>query len=363
MNNRLKQISDYIEQNNLDAVIITVPRHVYYLTGFASDPHERFLGLILPRGEEPFLLVPALDAEAAAQASSVQRIHTHSDTDSAYEVLRGLLPASLGSIGIETEHWTVSRFEELKSCIGASRFSSVDELLRDMRVIKSEDEIGLMKDAVTLVEEVLRRGLQKVAVGVTEIELVAELEFQMKKLGAQSPSFSTIVLTGPASALPHGVPGTRKISRGDLLLFDLGVYLNGYASDITRTFAVGEVSEEQRRIYNAVLAGNEAAIQAVRPDVTCASVDAAARNRIEAGGYGTYFNHRLGHGLGIDVHEYPSVHGRNEALLKAGMTFTIEPGVYVPGVGGVRIEDDVLVTAGGVEVLTSFPKQLTVLGD
>lgn len=362
MNNRIKQISDHMERNNLDAVIITVPRHVYYLTGFASEPHERFLGLVLPKGEEPFLLVPALDAEAAAQASSVQRIYTHSDTDSAYEVLRGLLPASLGSIGIETEHWTVSRYEELKTYIGVSQVSSVDGLLRDMRVIKSESEIGLMKDAVALVEKVLKRGLEKVAVGVSETDLVAELEFQMKKLGAQSPSFSTMVLTGPASALPHGVPGSRKISSGDLLLFDLGVYLNGYASDITRTFAVGEVSEEHRRIYNAVLAGNEAAIGAVRPDVTCASVDAAARNRIEADGYGPYFNHRLGHGLGLDVHEYPSLHGRNEAVLKAGMTFTIEPGVYVPGVGGVRIEDDVLVTSGGVEVLTSFPKELTVLG-
>ncbi|MVP02496.1 M24 family metallopeptidase [Paenibacillus lutrae] len=361
MNERLQQLTGYMEQNSLDAVIVTLPRHVYYLTGFASDPHERFLGLVLVNGQDPFLLVPALDEEAAVQASSVKRVYTHQDTDSAYEILQGLLPAGLNAVGIESEHWTLSRYEQLRGFVQAGRFTAVDEQLRNMRVIKTPEEVVLMRRAAEVVEEVLRRGLEKVKIGTAEIDIVAELEYQMKKLGAQGPSFSTMVLTGAASALPHGVPCSRTISRGDLLLFDLGVYLNGYASDITRTFIVGEASEEQRRIYETVLAGNRAGIEAVRPGATFASVDAAARSTIEEAGYGVYFNHRLGHGLGLDVHEYPSVHGRNEEVLRAGMTFTIEPGVYVQGTGGVRIEDEVLVTASGVDVLTSFPKDLTII--
>jgi Xaa-Pro dipeptidase len=219
-----------------------------------------------------------------------------------------------------------------------------------------------MKRAVRIVEDVLRAGVAQVKPGVTEIELVAELEYQMKKLGAQGPSFDTMVLSGAKSALPHGKPDTTKVGAGELLLFDLGVYAEGYVSDITRTFAVGDISDEMKRIYGAVLEGNLRGIEAIRPGVSFGSLDRAARESIEAAGYGPYFNHRLGHGIGMDIHEYPSIHGRNEELLLAGMTFTVEPGIYVPSVGGVRIEDNVLVTADGVEVLTSFPKELTVIG-
>jgi Xaa-Pro dipeptidase len=231
-----------------------------------------------------------------------------------------------------------------------------------MRLQKTPEEVVRMKRAVEVVEAVLRAGLEKVKVGVTEIEIVAELEYQMKRLGAQGPAFSTMVLAGEKSALPHGKPGDRKIQAGELLLFDLGVYVDGYASDITRTFAVGELDTKQREIYETVLAANLAAIDAVKPGVTLASLDKAARDLIASRGYGDYFIHRLGHGLGMDVHEYPSVHGQNMDTLVEGMVFTIEPGVYVPGTGGVRIEDDVLVTADGVEVLTTFPKELTVIG-
>lgn len=171
-----------------------------------------------------------------------------------------------------------------------------------------------------------------------------------------------MVLAGVKSALPHGTPDDTRIAEGELLLFDLGVYADGYASDITRTFAVGEVSEELCNIYASVLNANLLAIEAAREGVAFGSLDRIARESIEASGYGLYFNHRLGHGLGMDIHEYPSVHGRNEDLLRAGMVFTIEPGIYVPAVGGVRIEDDVLVTPDGVDVLTSYPKQLTIIG-
>lgn len=359
---RIQKLHAFLTKQELDAVLITSPKHVYYLTGFFTDPHERFLGLIIPASGEPSLIVPALDREAAADASSVQNIFTHTDVQNPYEVLKKTLPTGLEKLGIEKSHMTVERFESLGEVIGATRYVDVEEPLREMRLIKSADEVTRMKRAIQLVEDSLREALKKVKPGVTEMEIVAELEFQMKRLGAEGPSFSTMVLAGEKSALPHGNPGSRQVQEGELLLFDIGVEADGYVSDITRTFAVGEINEQLREIYETVLAANEAAIAEIRPGVTFAHLDQTARDVIAAKGYGEYFMHRLGHGLGMDVHEYPSVHGQNQEVLRAGMVFTIEPGIYLPGVGGVRIEDDVLVTETGVEVLTQYPKQLTVIG-
>ncbi|BFH64838.1 M24 family metallopeptidase [Paenibacillus azoreducens] len=361
MSQRIDQLMLSMIEKGLDGLLVTDPKHVYYLTGFASDPHERFLGLLLERGEEPVLITPALDAEAAHAASSVQNIVTHSDTDNPYQVLKQQFKGSIGTLGIEKEQLTVARYEELTAVVSAKQYSDIGPLLRSMRVNKSPEEVKRMQHAIHLIEEVLRQGLKSVKAGVTEIEIVAELEYLMKKLGAEGPSFDTMVLSGPKTALPHGAPGDRKIQHGDLLMFDMGVYANGYASDITRTFAVGEISSELKSIYNAVLEANLQGIQAIKPGVTLASVDQAARNAIEKAGYGPYFLHRLGHGLGIDVHEYPSVHGNNSDLVQSGMIFTVEPGVYVAGLGGVRIEDDIFVTDNGVEVLTSYPKELITL--
>jgi Xaa-Pro dipeptidase len=362
MNEALLKLEQGLTGGGLDALLVTDPKHVYYLTGFASNPHERFLGLLLIRGEEPVLIVPALDAEAAQAASSVRTILTHSDTDNPYELLKSRFGgANPGSFGIEKEHFTVSRYELLADAIPAGAFSDIGRLLRAMRAIKTPEEVRIMKHAAELVEEVLRRGLAHVKAGVSEHELVAELEYLMKKTGASGPSFDTMVLSGPNTALPHGVPGERIIQPGDLLMFDLGVYAAGYASDITRTFAVGEVDSKLIDIYNTVLAANEAGIAASVAGATFGSVDKAARDVIEAAGYGEYFMHRVGHGLGMDTHEYPSLHGLNTDIIANGNVFTVEPGIYVPNLGGVRIEDDVLVTAEGPQTLTSFPKELTVL--
>ncbi|GIO70224.1 M24 family metallopeptidase [Paenibacillus cookii] len=361
MSSRIEQLEQSMNEKGWDSLLVTDPKHVYYLTGFASDPHERFLGLLLVRGEEPTLIVPALDAEAANAASTVKNIVTHSDTDNPYALLQRLFKGSIGTLGIEKEQQTVARYEELSAAVSAKQYADIGPLLRSMRVNKSPEEIKRMKHAMELIEEVLRQGLKSVKTGVTEIEIVAELEYLMKKLGAQGPSFETMVLSGPKTALPHGTPGDRKIQHGDLLMFDMGVYADGYASDITRTFAVGDISPELKKIYNAVLEANLQGIQAIKPGVTLASVDKAARDAIENAGYGPYFLHRLGHGLGMDVHEYPSVHGNNADLVQPGMVFTVEPGVYVAGLGGVRIEDDIFVTDNGVEVLTSYPKELTIL--
>ncbi|GIP54884.1 MULTISPECIES: M24 family metallopeptidase [Paenibacillus] len=361
MNEHWSGLEQSMRQQGIQTLLITDPKHVYYLTGFLSNPHERFLGILFQPGNEPILVAPALDEEAARAATGNMEIITHLDTDNPYLLLKNKLHAPVGTVGLEKENLTVARFEQLQESLGFTTYHDVGPWLRDMRVRKTAGEIGKIRHAVRLIEEVLQESLKQVKEGVSENELVAEVEYQIRKLGADGPSFDSMVLSGEKTALPHGVPGERKLRRGDMLMFDIGVYASGYASDITRTFAFGELTEEQIRIYETVLAANEAAIAAIRPGVTYASIDKAARDVIENAGYGQYFIHRLGHGLGIDVHEFPSVHGQNEYLLSEGNVFTVEPGIYVPGVGGVRIEDDCLVTDTGVEVLTSFPKQLTYL--
>lgn len=362
MNESWIRLRTAMEQEGHDVLLITDPKHVYYLTGFACDPHERFLGLVIRQDADPTLIVPALDADKAAFASSVKNIVTHTDTDNPYDVLKPCLPARLNQLAFEKNHISVAQFEALALALDAKHYADAGPILQDLRVIKSPEEVERLLEAIRVIEAVLTEGVSRVRPGITELDVVAELEYLMKKKGAERPSFDTMVLAGERAALPHGVPGNRAIREGELLLFDLGVYVNGYASDITRTFAVGEVNEESRRIYDTVLAANEAAIAAVKPSVTFGSLDRTARQAIEERGYGPYFTHRLGHGLGLDVHEYPSVHGRNEDVLKPGMVFTIEPGVYVPNVAGVRIEDDVIVTEDGVRVLTSYPKELRVIG-
>ncbi|BAU27168.1 Xaa-Pro dipeptidase [Aneurinibacillus soli] len=364
---RLRVIEQEIEQAGVEVALLTSPLSVAYVSGFVCDPHERFMGLVIRPGAEPVLFVPSLEkdkaeAELAAYGGFIRDVIAVRDTDNPYA---RLLEAGLGTgvkrLAIEKSYMRVREAERLAVALPGVQFADIGDAIVRLRLRKSEEELARMEIAMRLVEEVLAEGLQKVRPGVTELELVAELEYIMKKKGADAPSFDTMVLAGANSALPHGVPGMTKVQGGQFLLFDLGVFKDGYCSDITRTFVVGEPTEEMERIYHTVLAGEEAAIRAVQPGRALAEVDRAARNIITDAGYGHYFTHRVGHGLGLEVHEAPSVHGENQTLMEAGMTFTIEPGIYVPGLGGVRIEDDILVTESGVRVLTAFPKGLTKL--
>lgn len=362
MNDRLNQLYSFMERECVDAMVITLPKHIYYLTGFLNEPNKRFMGLVLPKGAEPFLIVPLLDLEKAQLASSVTTIYAHNDSSNPYELLKEKLPASIARLAVEEEHLHVARYRAVMEAAGAAESVDAGEPLREMRMIKSAEEIATMKRAIRLIEEVLHASLPYVKPGVTEIEIVAEMEYQMKKRGADAPAFSTILLSGEKASQPHGVPGGRKIQEGELLLFDTGVVVDGYLSDISRTFGVGEVNEKLADMYETVLQANLAAIAAVRPGVTFASVDQTARDILAQKGYGDYFLNRVGHGLGLEIHEYPSIHGSNYDLVREGMVFTIEPGIYIPQFTGVRIEDNVWVTKDGAEVLTSYPKELTIIG-
>lgn len=359
---RLSRIREWMTENGVDVTLVTSPPNVFYLTGFDCHPHERFMALCLQASGEATLFIPSLEKNEAEKSGFRSAIVTVSDTEDPMEKLRGVVgDGPFGALAIEKQHLTVARYEQLQTVFGGAKSVAAEELLLKMRLQKDAAEIAIMKKAAQIADRGVEAGINAIAVGKTEAEIVAVIESTMKSHGASGTSFSTIVLGGEKSALPHGSPGSRVIQAGDLVLLDLGAVYEGYCSDITRTVMVGEPTEQQREIYETVLAANLAGIAATRPGVPAMAIDAAARETITARGYGEYFTHRVGHGLGIEVHETPSMHGKNEQKLVPGMVFTIEPGVYVPNVGGVRIEDDVLVTEDGVEVLTSYPKELQIL--
>ncbi|WP_066050438.1 M24 family metallopeptidase [Robertmurraya korlensis] len=361
---KLNEIANWLMQEQIDFCFLTNPDSVFYVSGFLSDPHERLLGVGIFQSGDPFLVCPSMEKEDARKAGWNYDIIGYTDIENPWTILHKLCndrTKNVEKIAIEKEHMNVERYELIHSLFPQADFLPAEEKLRKLRMVKSESEITTIREACALADYAIEVGCSEIAEGKTELEVLAAIEYELKKKGVSEMSFSTMVLTGKNGASPHGNPGLTKMKKGDLVLFDLGVIVDGYCSDITRTVALGDISDKQKEIYDTVLKAQAAAIEASKPGVTCQSVDLTARNIISAAGYGEYFPHRLGHGLGISVHEYPSLTETNTLLLEEGMVFTIEPGIYVPGVAGVRIEDDVLVTSNGVEILTKFPKELQVI--
>ncbi|MDC3425458.1 Xaa-Pro peptidase family protein [Aquibacillus sp. 3ASR75-11] len=361
---RLNKLKNFIEEKEVDLLMITSPVNIFYFTGFYSDPHERFMALVLERNKnQPYLFVPLLDFEAAESHSYVREILTVSDSQDPYQVLESKVGRKPTSFGVEKKNMSLYQYERLNQWSPVRDWIDIEGFITSQRISKTPEEITKIKKAIDMIEEVMEAGRKKVQVGMLEIDLLAELEYQMRRVGSDGPSFSTIVLTGKNSSLPHGQPVTTPIENNDFLLIDMGVKTEGYCSDITRTFIVGEASAKQEQMYNTVLESNQKAIESVKINQPLSKVDIAAREWIKRAGYGDYFNNRVGHGMGMEVHEEPSVHEKNADLIKLGMVFTIEPGIYIPNFGGVRIEDDVYVNEKGeVEVLTTYPKKLISVG-
>lgn len=361
MSERLLALSGWMREKNLDVTFVSSPDNVFYLSGFLSNPHERLLAIAVFQDAEPFMICPAMDKENAKNSGWEHEIIGYGDTDDSMQLAQTAILKRVGTVkqtAIEKEQLNVERYEQLSSLFPETVFISAEEKLRLMRMIKTEDELAKLRKACELADFAIETGVNEIREGKTELDVLAAIEYELKKKGVTEMSFSTMVLTGKNAASPHGTPGLTKISKGDLVLFDLGVVIEGYCSDITRTVAYGEITKQQEEIYNTVLKGQLKALETARPGVKCSDVDFAARNVIEEAGYGQYFPHRLGHGLGISVHEFPSLTATNPLLLEKGMVFTAEPGIYVPDVAGVRIEDDVYVTADGIEILTKYPKEL-----
>ncbi len=363
---RLAKFQGLIGSAGLDAAALVPGATMTYLTNLSFHLSKRPLVLIIPAQGEPNVIVPALEVQRISdQLPFPLRFFTYSDGEGsrpAFEQACKALALAGKKVGVEGYQMRVVEGQLLEQYAPGCTLMSADDPISAIRLHKGADELAAMRQAIAISQAALAATLPQVKVGMTEQQVRDTLLREMAAGGGGGDAFQPIVLTGAKSAMPHGEPDDTPIHDGELLLFDFGTKINGYPSDITRTFAVGEIDPELKKIYGIVLAANEAGIRAVRPGVTAQEVDRAARGVIREAGYGEYFIHRTGHGLGLDIHEAPFILEGNTQVLEPGMVFTIEPGIYLPGKGGVRIEDNIVITETGAEVLTSYPKTLRVIG-
>ena len=341
-----------------DPALVTRPVSIAYLTGLRIEPHERLAALVR-RGGRTVLLVPELERDhAAAEAGDVEVV-VWRDGDDPVDALAELIgPADV--LAVERGHITLRLAEELRSRLDISEFADLDDELRRLRMVKSPDEIALLQKAAAITDSVCAATLEALRPGQTELEVEGAVLARIADAGAE-PSFGPLIQSGPNGALPHLGPTSRRLEPGDLVVVDVGAAWRGYKGDITRMAVLGPPDAEQRRLHDLVLRAHDLGLATVRPGVQAGEVDLAARGVIEQAGEGERFIHRTGHGLGLDGHEEPNFAPGDETVLGPGMVATIEPGVYIQGWGGVRIEDDVVVTDSGSRSLTQLGTALFVV--
>lgn len=361
MEQRLQQLSTYLQEQNIDVAFINSPENFFYLTGFHTDPHERLLGLLVFPSADPIAVLPGMEKGQLIETGWTYDVIGYADHEDPWALMQGRGVNEAQTVGLEKQVLSYGRSEAFFSLFDNVDVKDVEGHLNEMRVVKDAEEIAIMREAAELADFGVKVGTEALREGVTEMEVLATIEYELKKKGVAAMSFSTMVLFGEKSGQPHGNPGDRTLKPGDFVLFDLGVVWKGYTSDITRTFAFQSVSDEQREIYEKVKEALEASLAISKPGTRIGDLDQTARDVITDAGYGELFPHRIGHGLGINVHEFPSMSHLNDGVLQEGMTYTIEPGIYDPAIGGVRLEDDVLVTKDGYETLTKTPKELRII--
>ena len=311
---KLQHVQNYLDSNKLDLAIFSDPISIYYLTGYLSDPHERHMLLFVMPDHESLLFLPGLDVERAVATVDFP-VAGYMDSENPWQIIKNKLPQKhFSAIGAEFDNLNLTRYHGLQSIFNQP-FSDITPLINTMKLIKSRDEIEKMLVAGEFADKAMQVGFDNISLNVTETDIIAQIEFEMKKQGISKMSFDTMALTGDNAANPHGIPSTNKIENDALLLFDLGVETLGYTSDMTRTVAVGKPDQFKQDIYNLTLEAHMTAVNMIKPGVTASEIDYAARSVIEKAGYGEYFNHRLGHGLCMRVHEFPSIIGGNDLLL------------------------------------------------
>lgn len=364
--NRLNKLQTEIQKQEINGVILMPGPNSVYLSGMATHVSERPILLFIPNQGEPAIIIPTLEAMKARNAGiSEERIFTWTDETGyvgAFRQAAEQLYLDESCWGVEALHMRVLELEALKNAAPSLATTHAGPLMDILRLVKDKDEIAALEKAIAIAESSMDALLPKIKVGMTEKQVAALLTQELLLGGGDAIAFGPIVSSGPNSASPHAMPTKRPLQNGDLLVIDWGIFVDNYPSDITRTFAVGEIEPELRDIYAVVKEANAVGKTAAQPGAACQDVDRAARAVIKAVGYGDYFFHRTGHGLGLMVHEEPSLVEGNTSVLAEGNVFTVEPGIYLPGRGGVRIEDDVLITADGHRVLTSYPRDLITVG-
>jgi Xaa-Pro dipeptidase len=328
---------------------------------------ERPVVLMFAKDQVPAIVLPELELQKVASLPYQLQVFAYPENPAEWGTSFRKAAQSLGldgkRVGVEPRQLRLLEFRYVKAGAPEADYPDASDVLSSLRLRKDQAEIEAMRRAVKIAQEALQATIPSIKMGMTEKELAAELVVQLLKNGSDPElPFAPIVSAGPNAANPHASPSDRKLQAGDLLVVDWGAAYDGYISDLTRTFAVGKVDEEYLKIHEIVQQANAAGRAAAKPGVPCANVDNAAREVIEKSGYGVYFTHRTGHGIGMEGHEEPYMRGDNMQLLEPGMAFTVEPGIYLPDRNGVRIEDNVVITATGADVLSDMPRELHRVG-
>lgn len=362
---RMLALKESMKSQDIDYVVLVPGSNLYYFSGLEMDTSERPTMLFVnPRSKDVIFLPTVEGPEASTILTEEYTYYYYTDEEGPKKVLKALvkdLNLNRKKIGIEFLRMRVMEYELLREYSPHTSFANGEHIISEIRMCKDDEEISCMRRAADITQRALEATVEVIRPGITEQEVANQLKIQTISLGSGKLPKEPIVTSGPRTASPHAETSKRTISTGDLVMIDTGASYHGYACDLTRTFAVKSISDEFRKIYEIVRKANEAVIGFPNKEFTAEELDDVARNIIECQGYGNYFIHRTGHGLGLEEHEPPYIVKGNKMQMKIGMTFTIEPGIYLSERGGVRIEDNVVVTSHGLGELTSYPKELMIL--
>jgi len=352
---RIERLRTVLQEQGLKALLITNETNRLYMTGFTGSS-----GMVLISENQAYLLTDfRYMTQAPAQAVHYEVVeHAPNPLETVKDLLVKL---GITKVGFEQNDMTFGAYQSAAKALSGIQLEPTDGLVEKLRVIKDDAEIAVLQEAADLADRTFTHILNFLKPGAKEADIALEIEMFVRKNGAASTSFETIVASGERSALPHGKASDRLLQANEFVTLDYGAYYKRYCSDITRTVVVGKPTEKHKEIYQIVLEAQMAALDKIRPGMTGREADAIARDIIQRHGYGDYFGHGTGHGLGMEVHEAPRLSKNGDTVLTPGMIVTVEPGIYLPGFGGVRIEDDIVVTESGIKILTHSSKDLIAL--
>ena len=355
MNKRLDLFKEQFDSLGIDGALVYSDSNRNYLSGFTGN--ESFAVITKKKA---FFITDSRFTEQALQ--QVKGFVVQQYANSIYDFIKNLVcENNIKKLGIEEDYMNVLDYDSYKEKLPEVEFVKLNHAIEKLRTVKDEIEIDKISKAAAIADKAFSHMLTYIKPGMKESEVGLELEFYMRKLGATCLSFPSIIASGTRSSLPHGQASDKVLENGDFFTLDFGCVYDGYCSDMTRTVVIGKATEKQKEIYSIVLKANEEAMKGIKAGNVCSSIDKIARDVIKKNGYGDRFGHGLGHGVGMQIHEMPRLSPKDDSKLKAGMVVTDEPGIYIPGFGGVRIEDLVVVTEDGHKVLSNSPKHLIEL--
>lgn len=352
---RIAILRDKLRDFDIDCILITSKANYFYMSGFNGSSCY----LLITQNSQYLFTDFRYIEQAKIQCKEYQVIKTASEPFA--ELIEVFLNENIKTVAFEADKLSYNKYIQIEQKLHDAQLRPIENIIENMRQIKEAREIEKMRHAAKIADIVFESVLEILKPGISENEVAAQIEFLSKKEGASDKSFDTIIASGKRASLPHGTATDKVIEQNDVVVMDYGVIYEGYCSDITRTVFIGSKNDELVRVYNIVLEAQMAAINSIKAEVSGVNVDETSRNIISNYGYGEYFGHSLGHGIGIEVHESATLSPKSDIILKQNMITTVEPGIYIPGLGGVRIEDMVLIKQDGVELLTNASKDLLVI--